>query len=114
MKTYILFMLLPDKELTMFKIGKSKDIKSRINSHLSSNPFITSIYIFEDNVEKYLHWCFEDYRMFQDKRTEWFYFNLNQQKTLDLITDAYKYLLQSNECCERFISKEYKEILKKQ
>ena len=111
-KTYILFMPLPDNKLTLFKIGKSKDIKSRLRQHKSSNPLITSVYIFDDNVEKYLHWCFEDHRMFEDKKREWFYSNLNQQKILDLITDAYKYLLQSDECCEYWSSKEYKQILK--
>ena len=107
-------MTLPNNKLTLFKIGKSKDIESRLRSHKSSNPLITSVYIFEDNVEKYLHWCFEEYRMFKGKKREWFYFDFNQPKTLDLITSAYKYLIESNQCCEYSSSQEYKKILNTQ
>ena len=111
-QTYILFMELPDNQMILFKIGKSKDIASRLRHHKSSNPLITSVYIFDDNVEKYLHWCFEDYRMFEDKKREWFFSKLNQKKILDLITNAYKYLIESDKCCEYSASKQYKEMLK--
>ncbi len=115
--TYIVFM--EHKDLTLFKIGKSKDLKSRQRQHYSSNPFLGSFYTFNEDVERYFKICFKQYRIFQDSRKEWFDLKLSKEQTLDFIKNAFMYLdeqiLKSNyKCCDIQTAYDFQTILNKQ
>ena len=115
--TYVVFM--EHKDLTLFKIGKSKDLKSRIRQHRSSNPFLRDFYTFNVDVERYFKLCFKQYRIFEDSKREWFDFKLSKEQTLDIIKNAFIYLdeqiLKTNyQCCDLQTAHDFKNILNKQ
>ncbi len=73
-KTYVCFM-----NNGMFKIGKSKNPFNRINGFKTSNPILSkSTIIINDDIEFYLHDCFESMRI----DGEWFYFKWDEQTNL--------------------------------
>jgi hypothetical protein len=87
--TYIMFMELPDGKI-LFKIGHSTDVKKRLSSHKTSNPFITETFVLNADVETYLHCCFSKYRFI--RRSEWFWMHdISIKDTMILIKDAFHY-----------------------
>ena len=104
--------------LTLFKIGKSKDLKSRQKQHYSSNPFLGSFYTFNIDIEKYLKICFKQHRIFKDSRREWFDLKLSKKRTLDLIKNAYIFLDEqisktNYQCCDILTAYDFQNILNK-
>lgn len=115
--TYIMFMELPDGKI-LFKIGHSTNVKHRLAQHRCSNPLITKVFIFNEDIEYYLHVCFDDYRIKKQQKSEWFWMhNISIKDTMTLIEDAFHYLVIShsniyggelNACCIEGAAIEYR------
>ena len=74
----------------LFKIGKSTNVQNRLSSHKCSNPLITEVFTFNEDIESYLHCCFSQYRL--TRRSEWFWMqDISIKDTMILIKDAYHY-----------------------
>ena len=116
-KTYVMFMELPDGKI-LFKIGHSIDLKSRLSQHKCSNPLISKVFIFNEDVEHYLHCCFDNYRINKQKKSEWFWMHdISVKDTMMLIEDAFHYLVISypngselNTCCIENTAIEYQKL----
>lgn len=64
--TYVVFM----NDGKHFKIGKTKNLESRIRQHQGSNPFIDKVNYFNDDVENYMIRCCK--LAFNHYGREWF------------------------------------------
>lgn len=105
-------MELPEGKI-LFKIGHSIDIKNRLSSHKTSNPFLTETFVFNEDVEYYLHCCFSKYSFI--RRSEWFWMHdISIKDTMTLIQDAFHYWCLEfsdygeKKIIEAAIAKEYK------
>ena len=105
-------MELPEGKI-LFKIGHSIDIKNRLSSHKTSNPFLTETFVLNEDVEYYLHCCFSKYSFI--RRSEWFWMHdISIKDTMTLIQDAFHYWCLEfsdygeKKIIEAAIAKEYK------
>ena len=115
-QTYILFMEESQpKGKILFKIGRSVSVKHRLAQHRCSNPLLTKVFIFDEDIEHYLHCCFDDYRINKQQKSEWFWMHdISIKDTMTLIEDAYHYLVinypngsELNTCCIENTAIEY-------
>ena len=91
--TYVVFD--ERKDSTLFKIGKSKDVKKRMSSLCVGNPYIGIPYVFNEDAEKYFHLCFNDFVLHNNNKnkTEWFDFKLSKEQTVYVIRNAFEHIV---------------------
>jgi len=93
--TYLVFM----NGENLVKIGRTKDLVSRIRQIKTANPMVTNIHYYDGNIENLLHRIFKDCRYIR----EWFdYSDFGYNNFMNIVESIVDIRLKSNSDCEAY------------